>query len=144
MTIEKLRIEGIPELIKLYYELVPVKNAVDILQKKYQEILRNNDYIILVAKDNGTVVGTAMGICCKTLVFEDENFLVIEDVIVSEKFRGRGIGRKLFEALDCFALEKNCAYSILVSSDFRLGAHAFYEKIGFTDGVKGFRKIYNV
>lgn len=143
MTIEKLCMDEIPELIQLYDELFPVKNDVKIAKNKYMEILNNHDYIILVAKE-GAVVGTVTGICCKTLLFKDKNFLVIEDVVVSEMFRGKGIGRKLFEALDSFALERNCAYSILVSSDHRAEAHAFYEKMGYTDGVKGFRKIYDL
>ena len=141
MIIKKLSIDEIPELIKLYDELVPVKNELEVLQKKYQEIINNDDYIILVAKEE-EIVGTAMGICCKTLAFNGKNFLVVEDVIVSDKYRGKGIGRKLFDALDNFASDKNCAYSILVSSDFRVEAHTFYEKMGYIDGVKGFRKGY--
>lgn len=141
MVIEKLHVEDIPQLIKLYEELVPVKNELEIIQKKYQEIVNDNDYVIFVAKEE-EIVGTAMGICCKTLAFSNKDFLVIEDVIVTEKCRGREIGQKLFEALDSFALEKNCGYAILVSSDFRVNAHAFYEKMGYTDGVKGFRKVY--
>ena len=70
-------------------------------------------------------------------------FLVVEDVIVRSDQRGKGVGRMLMEALDQFAQEKGCAYSFLVSSDFRTGAHSFYESMGYTDGVVGFRKIYN-
>jgi GNAT superfamily N-acetyltransferase len=69
-------------------------------------------------------------------------FLVIEDVIVKDRNRGKGIGRKLMESLDEFAKNKNCAYAVLVSSAFRKGAHQFYEKAGFTDSVIGFRKVY--
>ena len=39
MIIKKLSIDEIPELIKLYEELVPVKNELEISQKKYQEII---------------------------------------------------------------------------------------------------------
>lgn len=141
MRIEKLCREDIPELLKLYEELVSANINLEMAEKKYLEIVNNEDYIILVAKDN-KILGTVMGVCCKTMAFGDKNFLVVEDVIVSEDVRGQGIGRKLFESLDTFALEKNCAYAILVSSDFRTGAHTFYEKIGYTDGVKGFRKKY--
>jgi GNAT superfamily N-acetyltransferase len=142
MKIAKLGIDEIPELVKLYDELVPVKNELEAAQKKYREIIDNDDYMIFVAKEEDKIIGTAMGICCKTLAFNGKNFLVVEDVIVSEKYRGKGIGRKLFEALDNFAIDKNCAYAILVSSDFRAEAHIFYEKMGYIDGVKGFRKGY--
>ena len=143
MIIKKLSIEEIPDLIKLYDEIVPkyVKNEVNTLQEKYKEIIDNDDYIILVAKED-KIIGTAMGICCKILAFSGKNFLVIEDVSVANDWKGKGVGRKLFEALDTFALDKNCGYSVLVSSKFRVGAHAFYEKMGYIDEVKGFRKIY--
>jgi len=68
--------------------------------------------------------------------------LVVEDVVVAECSKRKGVGRKLFEALDSFAAERNCAYAILVSSGFRKGAHAFYEKMGCVDDVLGFRKMY--
>lgn len=142
MIIEKLRIEEIPDVFKLYNELIPSKHDVNILHKKYLEIVNNDNYAVLVAKEGKDIMGIAMGICCTTLSYPDKNFLVIEDVIVSMKFRGRGIGKKLLESLDSFALEMNCVYAILISSDFREGAHEFYKKLGYTDGVKGFRKVY--
>lgn len=46
------------------------------------------------------------------------------------------------ESIDEFAKKNNCAYSILVSSNHRKGAHKFYENVGFTEMVKGFRKGY--
>lgn len=92
-----------------------------------------------VAKEKGEIVGSALGICCSVF---GESVLVVEDVIVRSDQRGKGVGRMLMEALDQFAKEKGCAYSFLVSSDFRTGAHSFYESIGYTDGVVGFRKIY--
>lgn len=93
----------------------------------------------LIAKDNNEIVGSALGICCMSLAVP---FLVIEDVIVKDGNRGKGIGRMLMESLDEFARNKNCAYAFLVSSAFRKGAHQFYEKVGFIDSVAGFRKMY--
>jgi len=144
MVVKKLSIDEIPQLIKLYDELMGdwARNETPISQKIYLDIVGNDDYLVLVAKDSEEIVGTAMGVCCKTLSFAGKNFLLIEDVIVAEGFKRKGVGRKLFEALDNFAAEKNCAYAILVSSGFRKGAHAFYEKMGYVDDVKGFKKSY--
>ncbi|MGG5461297.1 GNAT family N-acetyltransferase [Clostridium sp. B9] len=66
----------------------------------------------------------------------------VEDVVVKENTRGLGVGRMLMDELDCFAKARKCAYAIVVSSDYRETAHKFYEKVGFVDGVLGFRKIY--
>ncbi|MDP4143832.1 MAG: GNAT family N-acetyltransferase [Bacillota bacterium] len=142
MIIEKLKVEDIQSLLDLYKELVTFKNSLEESVEIYKEMLNNDKYILLAAKNENELIGSALGICCKSLATSGKPFLVIEDVIVKGGLRGMGIGKKLFEALDEFAKENNCAYSILVSSDFRKEAHAFYENLGFVDGVKGFRKMY--
>lgn len=142
MTIETLQLADIPALLELYRQLLPVENSPEEMACHYEAMLQNPDYALLVAKEDGKLLGSALGICCHCLAFRGKPFLVIEDVIVRDGLRGKGIGRKLFEALETFALEKGCAYSMLVSSGHRKEAHAFYEKIGFTEDVRGFRKMY--
>ena len=139
MMIEKLKAEDIPELLELYNTLIPFETSLDKAMDAYQEMLFDDNYLLLVAKENNIVIGSALGICCKCLAV---SFLVIEDVIVKDGLRGKGIGRKLMESLDEFAKRKHCAYAILVSSAYRIEAHKFYEKAGFKDSVAGFRKLY--
>jgi predicted N-acetyltransferase YhbS len=139
MIIEKLKEEDIPDLLELYKDLVPFEIFHEKSVETYKEMLIDENYLLLSAKENGKVIGSVLGICCKSLTVP---FLVVEDVIVKDGLRGKGIGRKLMESLDEFAQEKQCAYAILVSSDFRKEAHKFYESIGYKDGVRGFRKIY--
>lgn len=76
------------------------------------------------------------------LGYEGKNFLVIEDVIVKREYRGLGIGSELMKCIDEFAIKSNCGYSILVSKAYRKKAHTFYEKSGFTEDVRGFKKYY--
>ncbi|AAK80422.1 putative N-acetyltransferase YhbS [Clostridium acetobutylicum] len=139
MVIEKLRIEDIPQLLKLYNTLAPFESSHKKSLEVYNEMLKDENYLLLAAKKEEEIIGSVLGICCKGLMFP---FLVIEDVIVKEEIRGKGVGRKLMKALDEFANRKNCSYAILVSSGFREGAHKFYERVGFKDSVRGFRKIY--
>lgn len=139
MIIEKLKIEDILDLLELYSTLIPFKISVDNSFETYKEMLMDENYLLLVAKEDNRVLGSALGICCKGLTV---HFLVVEDVIIKEGLRGKGIGRKLMESLDEFAKRKQCAYAILVSSGFRKEAHKFYENVGFQDCVQGFRKIY--
>lgn len=139
MIIEKLKIGDLSQVLELHSTLVPFEISFDKALEMYKEMLSNENYFLAVAKENEEIIGSATGICCKTLTVP---FLVIEDVVVKEGLRGKGIGRKLMESLDSFAVSKNCAYAILVSSDFRKKAHKFYENHGFTDSVRGFRKVY--
>lgn len=143
ITIEALKQEDMPQLIELYKELIPphigFNDSLERCLKTYETMEQDDRSFLVVAKENGEILGSALGVCCQCLV---NPFLVVEDVIVRSDQRGKGIGRILMEALDKFAEEKGCAYSFLVSSDFRTGAHSFYESIGYTDGVVGFRKVY--
>ena len=142
MVIEKLKIEDIQSLLELYKELTPFENSLEKSIEIYKEILQDDQYLIVVAKDNNEVIGSVFGVCCKSLAVGGNPFLVIEDVIVKDNLRGKGIGKKLMNTLDEFAKEKYCVYAILVSSDYRKEAHVFYENLGFIDGVRGFRKMY--
>ena len=142
MTIEKLKKEDIPQLLDLYKELVEYDNTVKQAEKVYDKMLANDDYYLVVAKDNDKIVGTMLGVCCDDLAVMGRPFMVVESVIVSEKYRGQGIARKLSESLDDFAKEKKCSFSIIVSSGHRKTAHKFYESMGYTDSVRGFRKNY--
>ena len=63
----------------------------------------------------------------------------VENVVTDEKYRGKGIGRGMFEAIETWGREKECHYCILVSGLQRTGAHKFYDAIGYSE-VKGFKK----
>lgn len=139
MVIEKLKVEDISDILELYSALIPFEISIGKSFEIYKEMLMDENYLLLVAKEDNRVLGSALGIYCKGLVVP---FLVVEDVIVKEGLRGKGVGRKLMESLDEFAIRKHCAYAILVSSAFRKEAHKFYENVGFKDSVQGFRKIY--
>lgn len=142
MIIEKLKLEDISELLELYKELTPYNNSLNKSIEIYKEMLKDDKYLLLVAKENNKIVGSALAVCCLVLVLDGGRFLAIEDVIVRDGLRGMGIGKKLMGAIDEFAIKNNCVYSIVVSSDHRKGAHKFYENVGFSEGVRGFRKGY--
>ena len=139
IVIEKLKIEDIPSILELYDHFLPFETSLDMSLQFYKEMVSNENYYLAVAKEDGKVLGSALGICCLSLAV---SFLVIEDVIVKEGLRGKGIGTKLMEALDEFAQSHHCAYAILVSSAHRIEAHQFYKHIGYTEHVEGFRKMY--
>ena len=139
IVIEKLMVEDIPSILELYEHFLPFETSLDMSLQFFKEMVSNENYYLAVAKENGKVLGSALGICCLSLAV---SFLVVEDVIVKEGLRGKGIGTKLMEALDEFAQSHHCAYAILVSSAHRIEAHQFYKHVGYTEHVEGFRKMY--
>lgn len=140
MIVERLSEPYIAQVVELQKTLVPFELSQEEVRARHEYILGDPDYALMVAREGGEILGTATGICCRALSMP---FLVIEDVVVKEGLRGKGIGKKLMDALDEFALTKKCEYAILVSSGFRKEAHSFYEKQGFAEDVRGFRKGYH-
>ena len=140
MVIEELKPEYMEQVQALQWSLAPFGREKEEAKRILRTMRDSEDYFLVVAREGDEILGTATGVCCNVL---SGSFLAIEDVVVKETRRGMGIGARLMEALDEFARQRGCLYAILVSSGFRKEAHKFYEKQGFVEDVRGFRKGYD-
>jgi len=141
IEIRALKEEDIPCLSVLLEELSDEKS--DIEKMKHNFVMMNNDpaYILLGAFSGDILAGSLMGIVCHDLVGACRPFMVIENVIVAGNYRGKGIGRKLINAIEEAGRTRNCYYAMFVSGMKRKDAHAFYKSAGYAmDMVKGFKK----
>ena len=120
IQIRKMKKSDLPQLQEMYRDLIPEGVSMEVLENNYYRTVDRPEYFLAVAADGDKVFGSTMGIVCIAL---DAPFLVVENV-------------------DEFALKNQCEYALLVSSGFRKGAHRFYEAVGYTDDVRGFRKYY--
>lgn len=137
MIIEKLQPEHVLQAVALQQQIVPFTIDPDYAVRHYETMWHCDDCCVFVVREGDALLGTVSGFCCRGL---GGNFLTIEDLIVAETLRGSGIGTKLMAAVEEFGRTRNCDYAIFVSSGFRKRAHHFYEKIGYTEDVRGFRK----
>ena len=64
------------------------------------------DYTILCAKYENEIVGTLMGVANRELIGACRPFMVIENVVVSDRHRRMGIGRLLMAGIEKVAIEK--------------------------------------
>lgn len=141
LEIRKAELKDAEGLCILLSELVGRCCNLEALREQLALILADMHYGLFVACDGSRVVGTVMGIACYDLAFDGKKFGVVENVITDEDYRGQGVGRRLFRALEEWAVQQDCAYIQLVSSARRTGAHRFYERIGYSrEG--GFRKRF--
>ena len=137
IQIRKMKKSDLPQLQEMYRDLIPEGVSMEVLENNYYRTVDRPEYFLAVAADGDKVLGSTMGIVCIALAAPFG-----KKCICSGECRGQGVGRKIFEALDEFALKNQCEYALLVSSGFRKGAHQFYEAVGYTDDVRGFRKYY--
>ncbi len=86
-------------------------------------------HALLVAVDKNELVGWAEIGCPVAFVTHGEARLL--GLVVSERKRGRGIGRKLVHAAEQWAHDRGAAEIVVSSNITRSLAHVFYERLGY-------------
>jgi GNAT superfamily N-acetyltransferase len=85
---------------------------------------------VLVAECEGTVVGMVTG---QLLVSTAEGglSLLVEDMIVRQRQRHRGLGRRLLAAMEAWALERGATRAQLLADAENTPALDFYGRVGW-------------
>jgi len=94
----------------------------------FKKIQSDVNHVIFVAIINDEVIGSTTMFIEQKFIHNGGKVSHIEDVVVSNKFQGLGIGRKLIRAALEYAKKNNCYKTILDCKD---EVKHFYEKIGF-------------
>ena len=125
----KAELNDIPKLNPLLAQLSDAMADPQKMAEKMKKIAKNEDNYLLVAEntENGDLCGSLIGVVFEDICDTCKPILLVENVVTDEKYRGKGIGRGMFEAIEAWGKEKECHYCILVSSLQRTGAHKFYE-----------------
>lgn len=93
-------------------------------------MLDNERGCVLVAEAEGQVIGMCSG---QLLVSTAEGglSLLVEDVVVHEQWRGRGVGRLLIEAISDWARAEKVSRLQLLADRNNLPALDFYRSLGW-------------
>jgi len=101
--------------------------------------LRYPSFRVFVAEVEGEVVGTYELLIMDNLAKRGRRSGVVEDVAVSPRFEGRGIGRAMMLHAQEECRRAGC-YKLALSSGLkRTGAHGFYDAMGFEKHGYSFR-----
>lgn len=87
------------------------------------EVSEELNFAVFARDEEGKVVG-GIRACAYW------GYLCVEVLWLSETARGGGVGRKLMESAEAFALENGFRYALVETTDFQ--ARPFYEKLGYT------------
>ena len=114
---------------KLRQQLSERHDGSAIEREKIEELIESPYHDILIAVDEGKVVG--MVIVSVVLATLDRN-VYMEDLVVNNECRGKGVGGMLFEAVKDWGRQKGCRRLEFTSSnrDGKAGARGFYESHG--------------
>jgi ribosomal protein S18 acetylase RimI-like enzyme len=147
--------------IKLRYtEATDVKSIIELLAqlnrplpkdkyetKKFQKLIKSyilsssakaNRGIILASTDS-KIIGLVSFELLKRLNQPLREFW-IPDLVVSEEYRSRGIGKLLLQKCEFIAKRKKCYRIRLESRNDRIDSHNFYKRIGFQQIALTFEK----
>ncbi len=98
--------------------------------RRLERLRADPDSRLLVAAEDGALLGFA-GLHVLPLVEHDELGCVLTAIVVAERARRLGVGRRLAAAVEQEARARGCNTVVLGSAERRSDAHAFYEALGF-------------
>ena len=120
---------------KLYRELVS-NSPISVLPEHIETLEKSQTSFLIVAEKRGVVCATALLNLCADVMYRGQPFGVIENVIVTESMRARGLGSLLLAHVEQIALEHDCSKLMLLSSVSRPVAHSFFQSCGFSGDSK--------
>jgi ribosomal protein S18 acetylase RimI-like enzyme len=96
-------------------------------KRQLQAVVKEN--CLIVVRDKGRIVGMGLLVSfVKTTGTRGQ----IEDVVIDEKYRGKGLGEKLVQRLIKEARRQKLSKVGLTSRPSRIAANKLYRKLGFT------------
>ena len=101
----------------------------------FDAIFRHGDALLIVAERGDGIVGYLLAHCHLTFLANGPVGWV-DEVMVDESWRRKGLGEALMSAAETWSTEKGAAYIALASRR----AKSFYEAIGYVDSATFFRK----
>ena len=108
---------------------------------RLEAIATDPNNFLFVCQVDDVVCGTAFLTLCLDAMFGNQPYGVLENVVVREALRGKGIGRRLFTYVEEVCLSRDCSKIMLMSTATRESAHRFFEQQGFSSANKrGFVK----
>ena len=127
---EKEDMDSVLNLIKELAAFEREPNAVKITSDDLIKngFTKNPSFYTYVAEYNGTVVGMAL-FYDRFSTWEGPS-IHLEDLIVTKKFRGKGIGKDLYDKVLSFALKKGIKRVEWVVLDWNMPAINFYKSTG--------------
>lgn len=140
----------IPSILELYRELTITTSQVEQshspsladYRKVFAEIHSDRRQELLVVEDQGEVVGTIVLLVIPNLSHNATPWALLENLIVTEKHRGKGLGKMLLEHAVGRARQSGCHMVELCSDLRRKEAHNLYRSMGFEAQAHCFRLYF--
>ena len=138
LNLREATAEDLPAVLALYAQ--PGLDDGEVLSPEqarevFAQFARYPSYRLFVAceseREGGAVLGSYALLVMHNLAHRGTPSAIVEDVVVDQHARSRGIGRRMMEHARALAREAGCYKLALSSNQKRTRAHAFYDSLGF-------------
>jgi len=99
------------------------------MRQRLERVLASNAHTVFVAEIDNRIVGWTEAAEGEILVAD--RWCEIKGLVVADGQRGRGVGRKLVEAVEQWARSRGLDQVSVRSNVIRPESHPFYERIGY-------------
>lgn len=97
-------------------------------RSRFEQMVHDKNIAMVIAHDGDRIIGMAM---LYSIVRVDEVSGIVDDVVVSDAYRGQGIATRIMEKLIETARERGLKHLDLTSRPSREAANHLYQKVGF-------------
>lgn len=105
----------------------------------FRRMMESQGQFVLVAEYRKRIVGTLVLIIVPNLSHRGSPWAAIENVVIEEKHRGKGIAAALIRRAEELARENGCYKLVLTSNRRRTEAQRFYRRLGFKTTHNAYR-----
>jgi len=136
MKIVSFQEQHIPEMTKIFMALWPGWSTEAAKKNLEVHLGYSPEYCFVVLDDTETCIG---GIFCFVIPLKQGSAVYISFLGVDEKYRSKGIAKKLFQEVFEIAKENNIHYIDLLVHDKNEVVIEWYKRLGFRD--TGYREM---
>jgi len=144
ITIRESNYDDIPSLLKLLYELGRLKPQTTSELEKFEKLLKKymqeDDKKILIAQINDSKIIGMISMVFLSRLNQNTLEMYIPELIVSQNYHSKGIGKKLINSSIKLGKEKKCHRIRLESGNQRVESHKFYKHLEFENSSVFFTK----
>lgn len=143
MKIRKIILNDLDDVFKLLNQLYENKIKYEKFKEIYKIKLEDKNSYYIVAIENDKIIGVLTSEL-QTKLHRAKKQSFIEDLIVDENYRNRGIGKALLQNAIDYAKENDCEVIELTSYIKNENAHRFYLSNGFIKHSYKFKQYLNL
>lgn len=117
-------------IANLYRELNTL-SSISVLPERIDAVANSDNTYLLVCDDAGEIIATVLVCLCQDVMFGNQPFALVENIVVRADYKREGIGKSMMDYIEAFCLEQDCSKIMLQTSSENRAARDFYTAMGY-------------